>query len=73
MDAEIEAAIRGLGPLSQMPLGPAEGPLITQHEDEIAQAYLDAILAASPGVPPPGDRSRTCGWSTRLCTGSRAR
>jgi phosphomannomutase len=54
VDAEIEAAIRGLGPLAQVPLGPPEGPLITRHGDEIAQAYLDAILAASPGVPPPG-------------------
>jgi phosphomannomutase len=58
VDAEIEAAIRGLGPLSGIPLGPAGGPLITQHGDEIAQAYLDAILAASPGVPPPGGRVR---------------
>ncbi|MGH3121808.1 MAG: phospho-sugar mutase, partial [Streptosporangiaceae bacterium] len=30
----------------------------TQHRDEIAQAYLDAILAVSPGVPPPGGRVR---------------
>jgi phosphomannomutase len=58
VDAEIEAAIRGLGPLSGIPLGPSGGPLITQHGDEIAQAYLDAILAASPGVPPPGGRVR---------------
>jgi phosphomannomutase len=58
VDAEIEAAIRGLGPLSGIPLGPDGGPLITQHGDEIAQAYLDAILAASPGVPPPGGRLR---------------
>ena len=58
VDAEIEAAIQGLGPLSGVPLGPPGGPLITQHGDEIAQAYLDAILAASPGVPPPGGRVR---------------
>lgn len=58
VDAEIEAAIRGLGPLPAIPLGPAGGPLITQHGDEIAQAYLDAILAASPGVLPPGGRVR---------------
>ena len=32
--AEIEAAIRGLGPLSQVPLGPPEGPLITRHGDD---------------------------------------
>ena len=57
-DAEIEAAIQGVGPLSGIALGPPGGPLITQHGDEIAQAYLDAILAASPSVPPPGGRVR---------------
>jgi phosphomannomutase len=54
VDAQIEAAIRGLGPLPGIPLGPPGGPLATRHGDEIAQAYLDAVLAASPGVPPPG-------------------
>jgi phosphomannomutase len=54
VDAQIEAAIRGVGPLPAIPLGPPDSPLITRHGDEIAQAYLDAILAASPGVPPPG-------------------
>ena len=58
VDAEIEAAIRSLGPLPEIPLGPGEGPLLTRHGDEIAEAYLDAILAASPGVPPPGGRVR---------------
>jgi phosphomannomutase len=58
VDAEIEAAIRSVGPLPEIPLGPDAGPLITRHGDEIAQAYLDAILAASPGVPPPGGRVR---------------
>jgi phosphomannomutase len=58
VDAEIEAAINSVGPLPEIPLGPEEGPLITRHGDEIAQAYLDAILAASPGVPPPGGRVR---------------
>jgi phosphomannomutase len=54
VDAQIEAAIRDVGPLPAIPLGPPDDPLITRHGDEIAQAYLDAILAASPGVPPPG-------------------
>ena len=54
VDAQIEAAIRGVGPLPAIPLGPPDSRLITRHGDEIAQAYLDAILAASPGVPPPG-------------------
>jgi phosphomannomutase len=55
VDAQIEAAIRDVGPLPAIPLGPPDSPLITRHEDEIAQAYLDAIVAASPGVPLPGD------------------
>ena len=54
VDAQIEAAIRGVGPLPAISLGPPDSRLITRHGDEIAQAYLDAILAASPGVPPPG-------------------
>jgi phosphomannomutase len=54
VDTQIEAAIRGVGPLPAIPLGPPDSPLITRHGDEIAQAYLDAIVAASPGVPPPG-------------------
>jgi phosphomannomutase len=51
VDAQIEAAIAGLGPLSQIPAGPLDGPLVTRHGDEIAQAYLDAIVAASPAPP----------------------
>ena len=54
VDAQIEAAIRDVGPLPGIPLGPPDSPLITRHGDEIAQAYLDAIVAASPGVPPAG-------------------
>jgi phosphomannomutase len=54
VDIQIEAAIRDVGPLRAIPLGPPDSPLITRHGDEIAQAYLDAIVAASPGVPPPG-------------------
>jgi len=56
VDAQIEAAIARLGPLSQIPGGPLDGPLITRHGDEIAQAYLDAIIAAmpSPAGPPSG-------------------
>ena len=43
---------RGLGPLSQIPAGPLDGPLVTRHGDEVAQAYLDAIIAASARPPP---------------------
>ena len=52
VDEEIEAAIAGLGPLSQIPAGPLDGQLVTRHGDEVAQAYLDAIIAASPAPPP---------------------
>jgi phosphomannomutase len=51
VDAQIEAAIAGLGPLSRIPAGPLDGPLVTRHGDEVAQAYLDAIIAASPALP----------------------
>src|SRR5262249_19781677 len=51
VDEEIEAAIAGLGPLSQIPVGPLDGPLVTRHGDDVAQAYLDAIVAASPAPP----------------------
>ena len=51
VDEQIEAAIRGQGPLAGLPLGPADGPLVTRHGDEVAQAYLDAVVAASAGAP----------------------
>jgi phosphomannomutase len=50
VDAQIEAAIGGMGALSGIPVATAS-PLITQHGDEVAQAYLAAIVAASPGLP----------------------
>ena len=51
VDAQIEAAIDGLGPLAAVPAAALASPLITQHGDEVAQAYLAAIVAASPGLP----------------------
>jgi phosphomannomutase len=54
VDAEIEARIAGLGPLSQVPVAEADSPLITRHGDEIARAYLDAVVAAAgPGSDRP--------------------
>jgi phosphomannomutase len=63
VDEQIEAAIRGLGPLADIPLGPTSGPLVTRHGDEVAQAYLDAILAASAGASttPTGVKPATGG------------
>jgi phosphomannomutase len=49
VDAEIEARIAGLGPLSQIPVAAAASPLIIRHGDEIARAYLDAVVATAAG------------------------
>ena len=54
-DAEIEKRIAGLGPLARIPVAAAESPLITRHGDEIAEAYLSAIVAAAgPALLAPG-------------------
>jgi phosphomannomutase len=50
-DAEIEAAILGLGPLSGVTVADPGSPLIIQLGDEVARAYLDAICAVSPAPP----------------------
>jgi phosphomannomutase len=47
-DLEIEAAIRALGPLSQVPVADRGDPLIERHGDEIAADYLDAVCSLSP-------------------------
>ena len=46
-DADIEKRIAGLGPLARVPVAEAGSPLITRHGDEIAEAYLAAIVAAA--------------------------
>jgi len=46
-DAEIEKRIAALGPLAQVPVAAAGSPLITRHGDEIAEAYLAAVVAAA--------------------------
>jgi phosphomannomutase len=53
VDKQIGAAIAELGDLSQVPVAPADSPLIARLGDEVARAYLDAIVAAVPG--PVGD------------------
>ena len=58
-DAEIEQLMAGLGPLSQVPVAGTASPLITRHGDEVAQAYLDAVVATAAGPCPPGRRVRT--------------
>ena len=49
VDAQIEERIAGLGPLSQVPVADADSPLITRHGDEVARAYLDAVVAMAAG------------------------
>jgi phosphomannomutase len=46
-DAEVEKRITGLGPLAQVPVADAASPLITWHGDEVAQAYLDAVVGGA--------------------------
>ena len=55
VDAEIEELIASLGPLSQIPVAGSGSPLITRHGDEVARAYLDAVVAAAGlGAAEPG-------------------
>jgi phosphomannomutase len=53
-DAEIEATIRGVGPLSQVPVAPPDSPLIIRYGDEVAAAYLTALTTVSPAAGPAG-------------------
>src|SRR5262249_7535184 len=39
-----------VGPLSELPVAGHDDPVIVRHGDEIAVAYLDAIVAASPPI-----------------------
>ena len=52
-DAEIEKRIADLGPLAQIPVAAAGSPLITRHGDEIAQAYLAAVVAVAGSADGP--------------------
>jgi phosphomannomutase len=52
-DAEIEKRIADLGPLTQIPVAPADSPLITRYGDEIAQAYLAAVVAVAGSADGP--------------------
>jgi phosphomannomutase len=51
VDAEVEKRIASLGPLAQVPVADAGSPLITRHGDEVAQAYLDAIVVSAGAAP----------------------
>ena len=54
VDGEIEGRIAALGPLLAVPASRLDDPLITRHGEEVAEAYLDAITAASPVSGLPG-------------------
>jgi phosphomannomutase len=54
VDKQIGAAIAALGDLSEVPVAPADSPLIGRLGEEMARAYLDAIVAAVPGPARPG-------------------
>jgi phosphomannomutase len=58
VDAQIEDRIAGLGPLSRIPVADPGSPLITRHGDEVARAYLDAVVrvAAGPASRLAGER-----------------
>jgi phosphomannomutase len=52
-DAAVEKRIANLGPLALIPVADAGSPLIIRHGDEVAQAYLDAVVAAATPVSGP--------------------
>jgi phosphomannomutase len=49
VDAQIEERIAGLGPLSRIPVADPGSPLIIRHGDEVARAYLDAVVPVAAG------------------------
>ncbi len=53
-DAEIEAAIETLGPLSDIPVADPDGPLAIHHDRQLVEAYLEAVAARSPAPPGAG-------------------
>jgi len=53
VDAEIEALIDGVGPLSDIPLADPGDPLVRRPGDAVVDAYLAAIVSRSPSAPRP--------------------
>ena len=54
VDAEIEKRIAELGPLSLVPVADSASPLIMRRGDEVASAYLDAVVEVAAGTPADG-------------------
>jgi phosphomannomutase len=55
-DSEIEGRIAALGPLREIRTATLDGPLITWHGDEVAEAYLAAITPAAAARAGPAPR-----------------
>jgi phosphomannomutase len=53
VDGEIEALIERVGPLSEVPLAPMSSRLVVPHGDEVAEAYLRAVVEEAPAAPAP--------------------
>ena len=49
VDGEIESRIAALGPLLAIPTSDLDDPLITQHGEEVAESYLEAITSPPAG------------------------
>lgn len=54
-DAEIEALMAEVGPLSAVPLARPDGPLVVVHGDDLEEAFSSALAARSPAPPGAGD------------------
>jgi phosphomannomutase len=50
VDAEIEALVDQVGPLSEVPLADPSDPRIVRLDDAVSEAYLRSIVAAGPGA-----------------------
>ncbi len=50
-DTDVEAAIAAVGSPADVPVAPADSPLISRAGDEVAQAYLDTICAEVGRAP----------------------
>jgi phosphomannomutase len=50
-DTDIQVALGELGPLPDVAIAPRDSPLITWHDDQAAQAYLDSVCASAGRAP----------------------
>jgi phosphomannomutase len=50
VDAEIEALIERVGPLSDVPLAGLSDPLVVHHGDAVSEAYVRSVVATAPAA-----------------------